>query len=66
LNEDTDMSLTHLMLLSLPLGVLAFKLSALGLATVWALSAAFQTRGLLPSLRPEPVPAPVPARRSRR
>lgn len=60
------MSLTHLMLLSLPGALLALKLAVLALATIWALSAVFRTHGLLPGLRSDPLLVPVRAPRSRR
>jgi hypothetical protein len=50
------MSVTHLLFLSIPAALAAFKLAALALAAVWAVSAAFESRRLLPAARREPLP----------
>jgi hypothetical protein len=49
------MSLTYLLFLSTPAA----------LAAVWAFSAAFESRGLLPDARCEPLPLPVRSRTPR-
>jgi hypothetical protein len=60
------MSLAHLLLFLVPAALVAFKMTALVTAAVWALSGAFGPQGLLAGVRRLHVlPAPARSPRSR-